>query len=241
MASEISFDGFGPITQSKPTFHGGFGREGSFVPLSKNQVSFEQGGKQKPNSGFPFLGYSVNPDTTSGHPIWDVFIGQNQDGPQWIPEVSSVAIQNELIATDGTSTTAAEFDVDVSGKDTDGIVSLYTAQDDKAQEISLEVKESTGTAEIYAGAGDAAQNVYIRSDDTAGESYLKLNNAASANQILILQKANDTKIYMTQGSNYVLIDIPDNAGTLLNAYWQEINICVDGLPKKMKVLGTEPY
>jgi hypothetical protein len=41
--------------------------------------------------------------------------------------------------------------------------------------------------------------------------------------------------------DYVLIDIPDNNGTALDAYWQEIDICVDGVAKKMKVLGTEPY
>jgi hypothetical protein len=39
----------------------------------------------------------------------------------------------------------------------------------------------------------------------------------------------------------VKIDIPDNAGVSLDAEWQEIDICVDGTPMKMKVLGTEPY
>jgi hypothetical protein len=40
---------------------------------------------------------------------------------------------------------------------------------------------------------------------------------------------------------HVKIDIPDNAGVSLDAEWQEIDICVDGTPMKMKVLGTAPY
>jgi hypothetical protein len=38
MAEEISFAGFGPIPSSNPTFAGGFGRSGSFVPIDKNPI-----------------------------------------------------------------------------------------------------------------------------------------------------------------------------------------------------------
>jgi len=40
-SSEIKTDfmGFGPITQSKPTHIGGFGREGSFAPTRPNKIS----------------------------------------------------------------------------------------------------------------------------------------------------------------------------------------------------------
>jgi hypothetical protein len=45
-------------------------------------------------------------------------------------------------------------------------------------------------------------------------------------------------LVLTKGSTTVTIDI---AGLTANATWQEIDICVDGTPKKMKVLGTAPY
>ena len=57
----------------------------------------------------------------------------------------------------------------------------------------------------------------------------------------IIRALNVPQIYLNSGSNYVQINIPDNAGTLLNAFWQEIDVCVDGTAKKMQVLGTEPY
>ena len=38
MSSEVSFQGFGPITQPNPTFHGGIGRAGSFVPMARNPI-----------------------------------------------------------------------------------------------------------------------------------------------------------------------------------------------------------
>ena len=57
----------------------------------------------------------------------------------------------------------------------------------------------------------------------------------------IIRALNVPQIYLNSGSNYVQINIPDNEGTLLNAFWQEIDVCVDGTAKKMQVLGTEPY
>ena len=65
-----------------------------------------------------------------------------------------------------------------------------------------------------------------------------LNSGSNYVQIRAL---NVPQIYLNSGSNYVQINIPDNEGTLLNAFWQEIDVCVDGTAKKMQVLGTEPY
>lgn len=40
----------------------------------------------------------------------------------------------------------------------------------------------------------------------------------------------------------VVIDIPtDDSGNPLNANWYVLNICVNGEPKKIKVLSTNPY
>ena len=44
-------------------------------------------------------------------------------------------------------------------------------------------------------------------------------------------------ITLSNGSNYLYINIPENNDVL----WQEINICVDGYPKKMKIIGPGPY
>jgi hypothetical protein len=42
------------------------------------------------------------------------------------------------------------------------------------------------------------------------------------------------------GAN-VFINVPTNGGTEVSAFWQEIEVCVEGSTMKMKVLGTEPY
>jgi hypothetical protein len=46
----------------------------------------------------------------------------------------------------------------------------------------------------------------------------------------------------TASGNKVAIGMPQDAGNnIIGATWKEIDICVDGNPKKMKVLGTDPY
>ena len=34
---------------------------------------------------------------------------------------------------------------------------------------------------------------------------------------------------------------PSNGTSVMLPKWVEINICVNGVPKKMKVVGTDPY
>ena len=46
-------------------------------------------------------------------------------------------------------------------------------------------------------------------------------------------------LYLTDGTNWINADVAGLGGK--NAFWQEINVCVNGVAKKMKILGTEPY
>jgi hypothetical protein len=54
MAEEISFQGFGPITQSVPTFQGGFGRASSYVPQFPQKVSVDGNSLNTRQIFYPF-------------------------------------------------------------------------------------------------------------------------------------------------------------------------------------------
>jgi hypothetical protein len=55
MAQEISFSSFGAIPSSNPTFHGGLGRSGSFVPIARQPVDISGNqAKINPNPEYPF-------------------------------------------------------------------------------------------------------------------------------------------------------------------------------------------
>jgi hypothetical protein len=75
----------------------------------------------------------------------------------------------------------------------------------------------------------------------AGDSWSSLNSNGS----LQLSDGSGTatisqnSLYLTDGENYINMNISNLGGK--DADWQEIDICVNGVPKKMKILGTEPY
>jgi hypothetical protein len=54
MAEEISFQGFGPITQSAPTFQGGFGRSSSYVPQFPKKVNIDGNSLNTRQIFYPF-------------------------------------------------------------------------------------------------------------------------------------------------------------------------------------------
>jgi hypothetical protein len=118
---------------------------------------------------------------------------------------------------------------------------------------------------VYGYSGNGNQNFALKADDTTGVTNLALFNEGNAEYLemkidgdspeatiygyadtateyfFLKAKPEDTQLYLFGDAHYVKIDIPDNAGVSLDAEWREIDICVDGTPMKMKVLGTDPY
>lgn len=91
-----------------------------------------------------------------------------------------------------------------------------------------------------------SNNNYITIDTDQNEVFI--GNASSSDQVYLnsdkLYIANSgysgsyetDQVILSNGSNTLTLDIPDE-----DVSWQEIDVCVDGSPMKMKVLGTEPY
>ena len=146
--------------------------------------------------------------------------------------------QNQLSSLtlyDGGSATYLESKIDttnllssVYGYSGNNIYNFKLAADGNANKSTLSVygQGSNVYAELVTEDGKAS--VWGYSDNEAEEFVLKA-------------KDGETMLYLKGGGKEVTIDIPDNNGTLLDAKWQEIDVCVDGQLKKMKVLGTDPY
>ena len=70
-----------------------------------------------------------------------------------------------------------------------------------------------------------------------------VNGKLAQTQISFDVTEDNPKLKITdKGGKKVTIDVPKSTGTtLVDATWKEIDICVNGVAKKMKVLGTDPY
>ena len=66
MAGEISFQGFGPISQSNPTYSGGFGRQNSFSPLARNPINIGGIGTNWTPRDLNYLPWDIYTTSSSG-------------------------------------------------------------------------------------------------------------------------------------------------------------------------------
>ena len=107
------------------------------------------------------------------------------------------------------------------------------------QNHNFALKAQAGKSQLELFNKDSDAYVNLKQQNSEASLYAYVDNEDE--YFILKAKAEDTQLYLGSGDNYVKIDIPDNDGTLLNAFWQEIDICVDGEAKKMKVLGTGPY
>jgi hypothetical protein len=214
---KAEFIGFGPIPSSSPTFAQGIGMGGSFAPISAPQISFLPPSKRQNKI--------------------QIYSSGEDDGQQFRVEV------------DHNTETAL----------------VYLGNTGLTEYLQLQTDTSVGESSIYGYSGNGAQNFQLSANDTDGKTKLALFNEESAEYLeikidgdspestiygyadseseyyFLKAKPGDTQLFLYGGEGSVKIDIPDNAGTPLNAYWQEIDVCVDGVAKKMQVLGTEPY
>jgi hypothetical protein len=142
---------------------------------------------------------------------------------------------------------------------------VYLSNTELTEYLALKTDTNIGEASVYGYSGNANQNFILSANDTDIKTRLVLFNednaeylemkidgaspeatvygyANSASEYYFLKaKPSDTQLFLFGGGGSVKVDIPFNDSTPLNAYWQEIDICVDGVAKKMQVLGTEPY
>jgi hypothetical protein len=100
------------------------------------------------------------------------------------------------------------------------------------------------TAPMGGGSGTYEPHQLTLSNPYVGEAYLTpylLQLNANGRQ----GSYEPSQITLTTGQGMganVYINVPTNgSGSEISAYWQEIDVCVEGVLMKMKVLGTEPY
>jgi hypothetical protein len=213
----LGFDGFGSMPSSSPTFAQGIGMGGSFAPISAPQISFLPPSKRQNKI--------------------QIYSSGEDDGQQFRVEV------------DHNTETAL----------------VYLGNTELTEYLQLQTDTAVGQSSIYGYAGNGAQNFQLSANDTDEKTKLALFNDGSAEYLeikidsnspeatvygysdseteyfFLKAKPEDTQLYLFGDGHYVKIDIPDNAGTSLDAEWQEIDVCVDGVAKKMQVLGTAPY
>lgn len=71
-------------------------------------------------------------------------------------------------------------------------------------------------------------------DTTKGEIEINASGVDGDNSVIRIKDRENNK--------KVTIDVPKNGSNQpVDAEWREIDICVDGVPKKIKILATEPY
>lgn len=151
--------------------------------------------------------------------------------------------QNFTLAADNTAdkSTLTLFDSGsenyIEIKETIDVASVYGYMNNQNHNFLLKAQAGKSQLELFNQDSDAYVN--LKQQNSEASLYAYVDNEGE--YFILKAKSEDTQLYLGSGSNYVKIDIPDNAGTLLNAFWQEIDICVDGVAKKMKVLGTAPY
>jgi hypothetical protein len=214
---KAEFAGFGPIPSSKTTFAQGIGMGGSFAPITTHNAGFLPASKR----------------------------------------------QDKIQVYSSGDTDGQVFRVEVDQSEETAIV--YLGNTKLTEYLQLKTDTEIGESSIYGYGGNGNQNFILKADDTAIKTNLVLFNEDNAEYIelkidgaspeatlygyadtgseyfFLKAKPEDTQLYLASGDNYVKLDIPDNDGTLIDAFWQEIDVCVDGVAKKMKVLGTEPY
>lgn len=175
----------------------------------------------------------------------------------------SVKQQNKIQVYSSGEIDGQVFRVEVDNQEETAIV--YLGNTALTEYLQLKTDTVVGESSVYGYSGNGNQNFALKADDTASVTNLALFNAGSAEYLemkidgdspeatiygyadtateyfYLKAKPADTQLFLFGDGHYVKIDIPDNAGASLDAYWQEIDICDGGVAKKMQVLGTAPY
>ena len=142
---------------------------------------------------------------------------------------------------------------------------VYLSNTNLTEYLALKTDSNIGESSVYGYSGNANQNFILSANDTDIKTKLVLFNESNAEYLemkidgaspeatvygycnsqseyyFLKAKPSNTQLFLFGGGGSVKVDIPFNGASPLNASWKEIDICVDGTPMKMKVLGTDPY
>jgi hypothetical protein len=181
----------------------------------------------------PFFGFSTD---QSG--IYTGWFGKSQGG---LMETSSIY----QFTVNGDNDEQIKLNVTPSANGDPPQISVYDGSNTGKYgpyELYLDNANTGSTVTLSTDADDIPQLILYDGSNTGkyGPYELYLENTNKAN--ITLTTDDDPELYIEKDGKSVTLDIPTSTGsTKVDAVWQEIDICVDGEAKKMKVLGTEPY
>jgi hypothetical protein len=126
--------------------------------------------------------------------------------------------------------------VDATNTETDKYIAIgsVSSTTDSSGNITYSIEQYLATS-VYTD-----QALYVSDNENtfyADENSVFVGDSSTSSVL----DSNSLVLTDTEGSASVTLDIPDNNGTVLNASWQEIEVCVSGQTMRMKVLGTQPY
>ena len=109
------------------------------------------------------------------------------------------------------------------------------------------LQAKAGDTKLYLEAGD--DNATMKTTGIAFTDTGNTRNSALSETGLLIAKPNgqttitESSITIEEPSSgpNVYINIPTAGGSTVSASWKEIDVCVDGVAKKMQVLATDPY
>jgi hypothetical protein len=138
-----------------------------------------------------------------------------------------------------------------------GASSSYVKLKQSVEETSLYGYVTNGTEYFILKAEEVGASLYLTrgtSDSNLDGESLVFNEqggttASLSAQLLTFEGSQQTtsinrssiEISDLSSSKSVYIDVPTDGSLPISATWQEIDVCVNGVERKMKVLGTAPY
>jgi len=161
----------------------------------------------------------------------------NNEEQQFLLECNSVTGSSQLSLFDSGSTNYLKAKVDTENN----VTSIEGYTDNRQETFIISSDSANGKSTVEIASGTTTHTLVGKVDATNEQTSFKgiQNNATSFE--LIATETN-SKITLDDGDSHLVeIDIPTAGASKVSATWQEIDICVDGTPKKMKVLGTAPY
>jgi len=164
----------------------------------------------------------------------------NNQEQQFLLESSSINGTSKLQLFDSGSANYLSSSVDTDNQ----ITKILGYNDNQNDLFSIESNGADGVAKLNLQSGGVGgQKIEIKTDDGNGYSQIKAVSAGAGSFTIKVDASNNPKITLDDSDSHLVeIDIPkDGSGTPVSASWKEIDICVNGVSKKMKVLGTEPY
>ena len=174
----------------------------------------------------------------------EIILKTDDTGITSITGKSGAGGQNfELIADDDAGITHLQINdsgnaeyVRIESDESSGVASVSGTANTGAKNFLLEANDSDDVSRLFLSDG-SGHTVELKIDTSSTEGHLEINDSNGA-----ADYASDQMVISDMDGKTVTIDIPtDGSDSSVDAYWYELDICVDGSPKKIKILATDPY